>query len=183
MTKQAVRDPIDTALAPFDASPVGFTEAAVGDALRNIRDSVPESQRRRWWAESAAARFREVKEGDSVWGTAFGPMAVLKNEAGEEVYSPDVKDADITTLDYWTKRSKEAKHPILRARYADLAWDFAPVVAKRRANVDDARLAIDAYIAASKLDYRSAIRPIGYLQRGLHLALSIRSYLINGEAG
>jgi len=31
----------------------------------------------------------------------------------------------------WQKRATEAKHPLLRARYADLAWDFARRVTAR----------------------------------------------------
>jgi lysyl-tRNA synthetase class 1 len=165
---------IEAALEPFETAKTGFTETAIVDALRKIKDSVPEGpERRRWWAESSAALFREVDDAKSLWGTAFGPMAVLKNDAGDEMYVPDIKDADGATIDYWTQRSKDSKHPILKARYADLTWEFAPIAAKRKADANQARAAIDAYIVASRFEYRSAIQPIRYLRRALDLALSI----------
>jgi hypothetical protein len=48
-------------------------------------------------------------------------------------------------LNYWTARSREAKHPLLRARYADLAWDMAAGVAGARREVASAQIAIDSY--------------------------------------
>ena len=86
------------ALHPFETAREGFTEAAIADELRKIKDSVPEGPaRQRWWAEWSAAMFREVDNAKSFWGTAFGPMAVLKNDAGDEVFVPDLKDADAAT--------------------------------------------------------------------------------------
>lgn len=166
-------DPIDLALAPFETATGGFTEATVADALRKVRDSVPDSDRPRWWAEWAASLFREAEDGDSVWGTAFGPMSVLQNDAGEAMYAPDIKAANAATIDYWSRRAAEARHPILKARYSDLSWEFAAMAAKRRPDVKQARAAIDAYIEASRLECRSAVQPIGYVTRALHLALAI----------
>src|SRR4051812_34614862 len=37
-------------------------------------------------------------------------------------------------------------HPILRARYADLAWDMSRAIAEASPNPEMARVAIDAYI-------------------------------------
>ena len=171
MSKKTL-DPIAEALASFDALPDGFTEAAVADALRKVRDAVPDEHRHRWWAEWAASLFREVEDGESVWGTAFGPMSVLQSEAGETMYAPDIKDADVSTIDHWAQRAAESKHPILKARYADLVWEFAAIAANRKPDVNHARAAIDAYIDASRLECRSAIQPIQYVTRALNLALA-----------
>ena len=89
------------------------------------------------------------------------------------LYVPDINEADASTIAYWTDRSKKSKHPILRARYADLTWEFAPIVTKGNADVGQARVAIDSYIEASRLEYQFAIQPIGYVTRALALALSI----------
>jgi hypothetical protein len=84
----------------------------------------------------------------SVWGTYFAPSMTATNKDGTEVYSPDIRQADGAVIAYWESRSDETRHPILRARYADLVWDFARLVTKNRPQVVYAQSAIDAYIEA-----------------------------------
>src|SRR5262249_33575222 len=154
-------DLIDAALRPFETSLNGFPESAVADALRTVAESMSdESQRTRLKAERSAMMFRLVEDGPSVWGTAYAPLAVLKGDSGNEMYVPDISEADDSTIQYWTERSKTSHHPILRARYADLAWEFAPQVTKRKRDVTHARAAIDAYVEASTLQYPFAVQPI-----------------------
>ena len=108
-----------------------------------------------WWAESAAMRFYRRADGEaSVWGTTYGPMTSATREDGTPFYAPDIEEANAETIEYWKRRSLESKHPILRARYSDLVWDFSRVVANQKPDVSFARLAIDAYVEASKLSYK-----------------------------
>jgi hypothetical protein len=67
----------------------------------------------------------------------------------------------------------ECKHPILRARYSDLVWDFSRIVANQKPDVSFAKIAIDAYIEAAQLSYKLVVQPIHYIERALELALSI----------
>jgi hypothetical protein len=170
----APSDLVEHALAQFETATRGFDESDVAHALRKITDSVvdvPQSKRLR--AERSAMMFRPAEDGPSVWGTTYSPLAVMKGETGEDVFVPDIKDADEWTISYWTARSRDSKQPILRARYADLTWDFAPTVTGRRRDVTQARAAIDAYVDASGLEYDFALQPIRYVTRALTLALSI----------
>ena len=92
---------------------------------------------------------------------------------GTPFYNPDIKDGDAATFEYWKKRSLECKHPILRARYSDLVWDFSRIVANQKPDVSFAKIAIDAYIEAAELSYKLVVQPIHYIERALELALSI----------
>jgi lysyl-tRNA synthetase class 1 len=40
------------------------------------------------------------------------------------------------------------KHPFLKGRYADLAWEMSALIGNRKRNPEDARIAIDAYLDA-----------------------------------
>jgi hypothetical protein len=38
------------------------------------------------------------------------------------------------------------KHPFLKARYADLAWEMSGPIGQRKRDPEDARIAIDSYL-------------------------------------
>lgn len=163
-------------LAGFDASTGTFLEVAVTDALRELGKSgfAAQEERDYWWAESAAFNFTRGANGEeSVWGTAFGPLITATKDDRTSFYAPEIKEADAGTIEHWKRRSTEARHPILRARYADLVWDFSRLVAKEKPDVSFARAAIDTYIEATKLSYKVAAQPSGYAERALELAIMI----------
>lgn len=171
--QEAVRSVLDK----FDSATETFFEVAVTDALRPLPAEIPPSSqvdRDIWWAESAAMSFyRRADSEASVWGTRYGPMMSATRNDGTPFYSPDIAEASLDTIEYWKRRTGEAKHPILRARYSDLAWDFAAVVAKQKPDVSFAKAAVDAYVQASTLSYKIVVQPIHYLERALELAISI----------
>jgi len=49
---------------------------------------------------------------------------------------------------YWTARMSEAKHPALRARYADMVWDLSHKATGNRLPIEAARIAIERYTEA-----------------------------------
>lgn len=51
-------------------------------------------------------------------------------------------------VDYWSQRARSLSHPLLKARYADLAWDMAQVIGQKKRDPEDARVAIDANLAS-----------------------------------
>ena len=163
-------------LAGFDASTGTFLEVAVTDALRELgkKGFATQEQRDSWWAESAAFNFTRRADGEeSVWGTTFGPLMTATKDDGTPSYAPDIEEADAGTIEHWKRRSGEARHPILRARYADLVWDFSRLVASDKPDISFARTAIDTYIEATKLSYKLAVQPIHYAERALELAVTI----------
>jgi hypothetical protein len=78
-------------------------------------------------------------------------------------------------LDYWAKRARKARHPLLRARYADLVWDLSKKIDGYRCPPDLPRIMIDATIqlAARHLCHHEVF-VIKKLGRALSLALSLR---------
>lgn len=109
----------------------------------------------------------------SVGGTTYGPVMGATRDDGTPFYSPDIAEADADTIAYWKRRRDEAKHPILRARYSDLVWDFSRVAANQKPDVSFAKSAVDSYLEAAKLSYKILVQPIHYLERALELAISI----------
>lgn len=55
-------------------------------------------------------------------------MAELTCDDGGVVRSPDFESLDDEALEHWRERSKTAKNPMMRARYADLMWDFGKLL-------------------------------------------------------
>ncbi|WP_396216945.1 hypothetical protein [Gemmatimonas sp.] len=117
-------------------------------------------------AETIAFFVRPATERNSAWGGYFG-------QAWQE---PTLARVSKDTLGYWKERSQSARHPVLRARYADLLWDL-PKSAKIDAAKPDhesARLAIDAYLEAVDGDrFDHALDACAGALRALELATSL----------
>jgi lysyl-tRNA synthetase class 1 len=106
----------------------------------------------------------------SHWGTCYGPMVVFD---GRE--SPAFRLVTPDSVSYWTARARATGHPYLRARYADLAWEFAPHVPGAVRTPDAARLMVDAVLAARGADVIPHTTDARWwLQRALSAALSLR---------
>ncbi|RZM91463.1 hypothetical protein CWO91_41110, partial [Bradyrhizobium genosp. SA-3] len=99
------------------------------------------------WAEVLAFALSTGGH-ENPWNSYFGPMGSGTDRDGKTFYSPDISGTPPATIDHWAARARSLKHPFLRARYADLAWEMSGLIGKRRRDVDDARIAIDAYLDA-----------------------------------
>jgi hypothetical protein len=173
-------------LEKFDLRKEAFWEVAISDALRPIGQATTLSQTDRdvWWAESSGFSFaRPHDRKRSVWGTDYGPQFVGTQNDSAPYYSPDIAQADVGIVTHWKDRAIKAQHPILKARYADLVWDFAKLVTGEKPDVDFARIAIDAYLQAMKLAYEYAIQPIQYSERALDLSISSAVVWPNKDPG
>ena len=89
------------------------------------------------------------------WGTYFGPTTSGQREGGTPAHFPDIASADIQTLAHWIDRARELSQPTLKARYADVAWEMAPLVTGGRRDPELARIAIDAYYRRRRLHRRA----------------------------
>jgi|ERR1019366_4375258 hypothetical protein len=112
-------------LAAFDskAEPHGETEIAQAlEAARAKQGDLSEEGWRVYLAEHSAFLLRGVPETqESYWGTYFGPMVVIP-DAG--IVNPDITKLDAETVIHWEQRAKEARDPVMVARYADASWDW-----------------------------------------------------------
>ncbi len=173
-------DEVAVALAALDGRAdiieVSDVERAVGRAVKEPK-SLPQERRRGFWAERSAFWFStHPAPASGPWGTYFQPIMSCQRQDGTWVHSPDLAEADGGIIDYWSERARTAQHPVLVARYADLVWDATRFVTegKRKPDVELARLAIDSYVAAAKLDDGTAwMDTHENLGRALQVALSI----------
>lgn len=120
-------------------------------------------------AERWAFHFYPQSPGElSEWKTHFGPAVVMG-----DFRNPDIAWLDPAVVKYWEQRMIAAKHPLLRARYADLVWDLSKSVSLK-APIDAAKIAIDGYVAAATLaDSDNAVTASDRLERALRLAVSV----------
>jgi lysyl-tRNA synthetase class 1 len=79
----------------------------------------------------------------SDWGSYFRPMYVSREKDGVRTSHP-LERLSADTIAYWTARANEARHAVLRARYADAAWELAQLVEGAKREISNARVAIDA---------------------------------------
>lgn len=116
-------------------------------------------------AEQMAFDFMaDYPNDNSGWKTYHGPMFVLPNDKGQMVEYPSIRRVDQEMLEYWTKRAKESKNPILSSRYADLVVDFSLKVLSKNADIYLFQIVIDSNIAicektlADPLDCKTKIK-------------------------
>ena len=174
-------------LNEYDKKQEPYLECTIGSAIRALRDKQADSgsmaESIALQAESMAFDFVEdYPENTPGWGTYFGPVYVMKNQRGEWVESPSIRLVTAEMLRYWQDRSVSAQHPMLQARYADLVWDFSPLVLKKNAEISCAHTAIDAYqaiINRNLFQYES--NAITKLKRSLDLSVSINDKIRIGS--
>lgn len=165
-------------LIKYDQNSDQFDEHEVQDAVVHLKTQITqngEEPSEEIIAESMAFGFCEdYNHDDSGWGTYFGPMFVLPNDQGQMMESPSIQFVTKEILLYWEKRAKEASHPILKARYADLVWDFSRKLREITPSVEMVRIVIDATIEIARKNlHRFKNDTIKKLGRALSLALSI----------
>jgi hypothetical protein len=108
------------------------------------------------------------------WDSYYGPMFGMTDKDGKPAYSPDIKQLDAATFTYWDKRAREAKHPLLKIRYADLCWEFQKRITGASPHIDMARIAIDSSIdATSQQLVKHAVNGRKKLARALAIAVGI----------
>lgn len=169
-------DALTEILDKFDQEIKPISEADISKIIHSVRDpkdvSEPPTQ---WIAEAMAFDFCEDYQDQTTgWGTYFGPMFVFNNRDGTATESPSVKKVTEQIIKYWTDRAKTAKHPVLRARYADLVWDFQRVATNESPHYSMAQIVIDSTIEIAQRNcYAPEVNVIRKLERALSLACAL----------
>ena len=104
-----------------------------------------EAQSAEMEADLIGLQLGTPREGESTWGTRYGPWSTATTDDGRQVENPPRTSINGNVIEVWKRRALAARHPFLRYRFADLVWDLA-VVAGGRRDVSFARLAIDAVL-------------------------------------
>lgn len=148
---------IDRLIHEFDSKESSFNELDVQQALNVARASLvdpTEGENFGAWAEVLAFSLVANRAGEGPWGTYFVPMGSGTDSNGKALYFPDIADADNQVITHWINRTNTVKHPVLKARYADLSWEMCRVIARIRRDPEMARLAIDSYLASIEASFR-----------------------------
>lgn len=164
-----ILDKIDQSAEKTDEHQIS---SAIKKDLPEIPDSDPSIE---LLAESMAFDFCENYP-DKVpgWGTYYGPKITMGNDDGTYTEYPSLTRVDAGILDHWITKAHESKHPVLRARYADLVWDLTQPTTDSRPDVSMAHISIDSILEIAKKDLHTREADVKFkLRRALNLALSI----------
>lgn len=175
---KSVLERIAEVTASFDERTDAFLEVYVEAALCDLSDTCNAAGEPLPF-EMAAERMAFAFVADSAerpggWGLYFGPAISFPTEDGGRQDCPSLQDVTAPVLDYWGKRAREAKHPILRARYSDLVWELKQV-AKVNCPPDLPRIMIDATVdIVEKRLYEHSIFVVPKLHRALSVARALK---------
>lgn len=117
--------------------------------------------------------FARGEGAESDWGTHYGSMMSGPIEGTNEQWEyPSKKQIDGAAIDYWSRRAREAKHPILVGQYADIAFDLAGIAGKKPDHTL-AQLAIDSILRICASNLVEGIYQRVEIHRALTLSLKI----------
>ncbi|MYM28310.1 DUF4209 domain-containing protein [Duganella sp. CY15W] len=120
--------------------------AAELEALMPAPASLDEDERRGCIGEIVAHRFMPATSSErGPWDAYFGPVSSGTDSNGNEVHFPDARQIEAEVIEYWKFRAGQTPHPLLRARYADLAWEIGRIW--NRAHADQAPIALPRELA------------------------------------
>ena len=163
-------------LSELDTLSEQISEFEISGKIKNFaKEEFGQSPPEDLFLEQMAFDFVEdYTDNKTGWETYFGPMFVLPNEEGKLVEYPSIKRITPQILDYWKDRNKEAKHPILKARYSNLVWNFSKKITGENPHYSIAQIFIDNVIEiAEKNLHKYSTDVIKKLEHALSLALTI----------
>ncbi|MCO6438565.1 MAG: DUF4209 domain-containing protein [Phycisphaerae bacterium] len=137
---------LDEVLDRFDGQTAPFDEVEITEAIQTLAHARGDVQKlsEHELAEGMAFSFATTcPEEPSPWGTYYGPKNEWQTKSGERVERPSIKSVSESMLKYWECRLEKAKHPRLRARYADLIFDFTEKITGKKPDYQLAHVVID----------------------------------------
>jgi hypothetical protein len=166
-------------LAAYDEKTTPHNEVEIAEAIstaRNSKGDLSEEDFKALLAEHSAFFFIDSHGESSRWGSYFAPMAELERADGSIQLSPDIAELDDQTLEHWRDRAGSAKNPMMRARYADLVWEFGRRLGDAKRDHSCALIAMEAYVdAAKKQLYTSSIEGLRWILRALDIATGTKN--------
>ncbi|MGK5035414.1 DUF4209 domain-containing protein [Janthinobacterium sp. LB3P118] len=159
----------------------GEMEALIPDV-----GALTDAERRGCLAEIVGHRFATTTSADrGPWDSYFCPQSSGIDAEGTEHHFPDARQIDAEIVEYWKARSEQTPHPILRSRYADLAWEIGRIWNREHPSEPQVQLprelaqrAIDAYLESAKLlnpgAHLELFKAWEFVDRALDLAIRIK---------
>jgi hypothetical protein len=169
-------EPLVAVLKEHDDRTDDFDEAELSFLLERPQQACGETsdvQRKAIFAEVAALQLSLVDgQQRSRWGTRYRPDLEGTRQDGTPCGNPDIGRIDQAIIEYWTERARETRHPVLKARYADVVWDLSKVATGTKPSIQMAWQAIDSYIECGTR-FPNSDATEDRLERALELALSV----------
>lgn len=167
---QEILDAADASDSPLDESELASSlNAAMPDFT-----ALPVDQRRGALTLVGGLQFQRRRlHSTPTWNMYWQPLSSFTTQDGREHPSPDVGLIDEEIRADWTTRSDALRHPVLRARFADLAWTITRYQ-RSRAAIAVAWRAIDSYVeAVERRLVADDFHAWFMLARAIELALSV----------
>ena len=183
---------LEAAIAAADQQHAPLEELQLAGRLESVIGAhttlSPASRRGTFTAVGALYFARGRQHRSPVWDMYWQPTTTWVDAEHVEHHSPDVNLVDDEIVAFWAQLSMKRHHPVLRARFADLAWELARYRERQaknagvpanerplRPDAESARVAIDAYFAAierrlASNDFRAWL----FLARAIELAATIK---------
>ena len=162
-------------ISRFDDTTSPFNENDISNAIQEIDQSEGSAVPIELMAEKMAFDFHENYNNDAAdRHMYYGPMIELTRDDGTTVEYPSISMISLEILEYWATRAINASHPIMKARYADLVWEFSKVIRGIAPDVQMAQIAIDNRLQLAERNlHKYEMDTIQHLNRGLTLAASL----------
>jgi hypothetical protein len=117
---------VEIAFRDADKADQRLDEFLVRDRLVRILHDLgnfTQEQRRGNIALVSALEFQPRRMyGEPIWDMYWQPLSSATDTAGKDHFFPDVATVDAEIIEQWCSRAQTTRHPLLRARYADLTW-------------------------------------------------------------
>ena len=170
-----LKEELAQAIKEMDARTSSFSEAAVFDKLRDVLGNRPVLQEdfAVYQGESDAFMYSPRQKDEAAFPGYFQPMMWYPKPDGSNIYSPDPATLRPSTLTLWREHLQTTVHPVLRARYADLLWEFQKQVDGTKPPLQYAQTAMDAYLAAAAQTDAASHEVVIWLDRAINLATSV----------
>jgi Domain of unknown function (DUF4209) len=142
-------------------------------AITDLR-ALPLDQRRGALSLIGGLQFQRKRlHGNPTWDMYWQPLMSFTTDSGGMQHSPDVALIDEEIRADWNTRSEAFQHPVLRARFADLAWSITRYQ-RGRPDIAAAWRAIDSYLdAVERRLVADDLHAWFILARAIELAISV----------
>ena len=124
-----------------------YGEHCIAESINSILEQGKEHKRTREdKAEFIAFNLTDYSQNAGDRETYYGPLFNFTYE-GEQISDPPwIKEIDQNMIQYWAKRARESKNPILSSRYADMVVYFTSKALNKNADIDLFHIVIDLNI-------------------------------------
>ncbi len=170
-----IRQQLQDYFSEIDSKSEMVEEFSIGEKIGLILNVKQEKiQNQEEFADFLAFQFvPNYKNQETGWKTYFGPKIVWRNDNNEFIEFPSIQQVNQDMLLYWRNRVKNFNNPILIYRYANLVFDFEPVILNKNIDYELAQEIIDRGVDVCLNNLSDGLGCKFKLERCLKLALQI----------